>query len=126
MRVSGQFWLWKGFTPTKSTKTHISKQKQRRQHFYVLKKHLRGKKSLIRLFAFLYFLCAFCTFYEWNKKDSIFICIRTSKRKKIAYLTCCAFCTFYAFYVYKKHLRGRKLLVCILCFWCEWNLLVKK
>ena len=29
-----------------------------------------------------------------NKKDSIFMCIKTSKRKKIACLTFCAFCVF--------------------------------
>ena len=31
----------------KSTKTHISKQKQKRQHFYVHKKHLKGRKLLV-------------------------------------------------------------------------------
>ena len=63
--------LRKDFTRTKSTKTHISKQKHKRQCFYALKKHLRGKKLLIHLFAFLCFLCAFC-----------------------------AFCAFYAFYAF--------------------------
>ena len=43
-------------------KTHIGEQKQKRQRFYALKKHLRGKKLLIRLFACLCFLCAFCAF----------------------------------------------------------------
>ena len=43
---------------TKSIKMHISEQKLKRQHFYALKKHLKGKKSLIRLFAF----SAFCAF----------------------------------------------------------------
>ena len=47
------------------------------------------------------------------KKDSIFMCIETSKRKKIACLT---FCAFHAFYVHKKHLRRGKPLVCVLCF----------
>ena len=42
----------------KRTKTHISKQKQKRQLFYALKKYLRRRKLLIRLFAFLCFLCA--------------------------------------------------------------------
>ena len=50
-----------------------------------------------------------------NKKDSIFMRIKTSKRKKIACLT---FCAFYAFYAHKKHLRGGKSLVCVLCFLC--------
>ena len=38
-----------------------------------------------------------------NKRSSIFMLIKTSKRKKVA---CLAFCAFYAFYAYKKHLRG--------------------
>ena len=54
------FFLRKDFTRTKSTKTHISKQKQKKQRFYALKKYLKGKKLLIRLFGFLCFLCAFC------------------------------------------------------------------
>ena len=43
-----------------------------------------------------------------NKKDSIFMRIKTSKRKKVVCLmfcTFCAFCAFYAFYAHKKHLR---------------------
>ena len=35
------FFKRKDFTRTKCTKTHISKQKQKRQHFYAHKKHLR-------------------------------------------------------------------------------------
>ena len=67
-----------------------------------------------------------------NKKDTIFMHIKTSKRKKIACLTFFAFCAFYAFYAFyphKKHLRGGKSLVyvlCFLCFLCVWNPLVKK
>ena len=49
------FLLRKDFT---RTKTHISKQKQKCS-CYALKKHLRRRKSFIRLFTFLYFLCAF-------------------------------------------------------------------
>ena len=37
----------KDFTRTKSTKTQISEQKQKRQRFYALEKHLRGRKLLI-------------------------------------------------------------------------------
>ena len=33
-------------TITNSPKTHASKQKQKRQHFYMLTKHLRGRKYL--------------------------------------------------------------------------------
>ena len=51
-----------------------------------LKKHLRGRKSLIRLFAFLCFLCAFCAF----------LCVKQKRQH---------------FYAHKKHLRGRKSLV---------------
>ena len=43
-------------------KTHISKQKQKKAAFFAHKKHLRGRKSLIRLFSFLYFLCFFVLF----------------------------------------------------------------
>ena len=31
--------------------------KAKKRYFYAHKNHLKGKKSLIRLFAFLYFLC---------------------------------------------------------------------
>ena len=37
------FFKRKDFTRTKSTKAHVSEQKQKRQRFYALKKHLRGK-----------------------------------------------------------------------------------
>ena len=56
------FFLRKDFThkkkAQKAQKTHISEQKQKRQRFHELKKHLRRRKSLIRLFAFLCPLCA--------------------------------------------------------------------
>ena len=67
------FFKRKDFTRTKSTKTHISEQKQKRQHFYALKKHLRGRKSLIRLFAFLCFLCVFCAFCA-------FLCVKQRRQ----------------------------------------------
>ena len=88
------FFLQKDFTRTQGTKTHISEQKQKRQCFYVLKKHLRGKKSVICLFAFYAFYVLFVLFCVWNKKDSIFMLIKTSKKKKVV---CLAFCAFYAF-----------------------------
>ena len=62
------FLLRKDFTRKKSTKTHINEQKQNKKKktvLNVLKKHLRGRKSLVRLHALLCFLCAFfafCTF----------------------------------------------------------------
>ena len=50
-----------------STKTHISKQKQKRHCFYAHKKHLRRKKSLIRIFSFLCFLCVQNLFVKKKK-----------------------------------------------------------
>ena len=45
--------LQKDFRRTQSTKTHISEQQQKKQHFHALKKHLRRRKLLIHLFVFL-------------------------------------------------------------------------
>ena len=124
------FFKQKDFTRTKITKTHVSEQKRKRQRFYALKKHLRGRKLLIHLFPFLCFwcaFCAFCVFFVWNKRDSIFMHIKTSKKKKIACLMFYAFCAFYtfcAFYAHKKHLRGGKSLVCVLCFFVLFMLFV--
>ena len=56
----------------KEHKTHISEQKQKRQHFYVHEKHLRGGKSLVCLFASLWFLCFLC----------FFVCLKFSRKKK--------------------------------------------
>ena len=85
MRVSGQFqtllFVTKRFHTHKKHKTHISEQKQKRQHFYALKKHLRARVSLIRLFAFLCFLCLQNPFVNkkvWNYPDNL-IYISTSK-----------------------------------------------
>ena len=47
------FFLQKDFTRMKKHKMHISEQKQKRQRFYVHKKHLSGGKSLIGLFGSL-------------------------------------------------------------------------
>ena len=66
--------------------------KQKRQHFYAHKKHLRGRKSLFMLFVLF----------------MLFMCIKTSKRRKVA---CLHFVLFWTFYAHKKHLRERKLLV---------------
>ena len=99
------FFLQEDFTHTNSTKTHTSEQKQKKQHFYAHKKYLSWGKSLVRLLAPLWFLCFLCFLVCETKKDSIFMRIKTSKRKKIACLTFCAF------YAHKKHLRGRKSLV---------------
>ena len=85
---AGFFFLQKDFTRTKSTKTHTSKQKQKRQHFYAHKKHLTWGKSLARLSASLWFLCFLC-----------FLCFFVCETKKTAFS--CA----------KKHLTGRKSLV---------------
>ena len=66
------FFKRKDFTRTKSTKTHISKQKQKRQRFFAVQKHLRGRKLLSRLFVFLCFLCAFCAFLCVKQKRQYF------------------------------------------------------
>ena len=63
----------KYFTQTKSTKTHISEQKKRGSVLNALKKRLRGRKSLIHLFAFLCFLCAFCAFCA-------FLCVKQRRQ----------------------------------------------
>ena len=51
MRASGQFYFFyeKISHAQKAQKAHISEQK--------LKKHLKRRKSLIRLFAFMLFMC---------------------------------------------------------------------
>ena len=96
------FFLQEDFALTKSTKMHVREQKQKRQHFYAHKKHLKGGKSLIHLFAFLCFLCtfyAFCAFLCVKQKRQHFYVLKTSKKKKVVCLTFCAFCAyvFYAF-----------------------------
>ena len=122
------FFKRKDFTRTKSTKTHISKRKQKRQRFFAVQKHLRGRKLLSRLFVFLCFLCAFCAFcaiLSVKQKDSIFIRIKISKRKRTCCLTFCAFCTFrafYALYAHQKHLSESPLFAffafCAFCTFC--------
>ena len=79
----------------KKHKTPINERKHKRQRFYALKNHLRGRKSLIRLFTFCAFnaFCAFCAF---------------------AWLYLCAFCAFCAFcscktFSLKENKRGLKL-----------------
>ena len=64
MRVLGQFYFFyeKISHAQKSTKTHISEQKQKKAVLNVLKKRLRGRKLPIRLFRFLCSSCAFCAF----------------------------------------------------------------
>ena len=74
------FFKRKDFIRTKSTKMHISKQKQKRQRFKWVKKNLRGGKSLIHLFAFLCFFMFLC-----------FLCFFT-----------CVFCVFCAFLCVKQ------------------------
>ena len=109
------FFLRKDFTRTKSTKTH-----KKWQHFYALKKHLSGIKSLIRLFAFLcfsYAFCAFLCFFMCKTKQTAFLFAwKTSRRKKIACLRFCAFCAFYA---HKKHLSESRL-VCVCAFYASY------
>ena len=78
MRSLRQFHIFlftKRFHAHKKHKTNISKQKQKRQHFYAHKKHLRGKS---RLFTYLRF-CAFCAFYTF----CAFCALKIFSRKKI-------------------------------------------
>ena len=70
----------------KRTKTKKTKQKnknKKRTVLNALKKHLRVKKSPIRLFAFSCFLCVFSTFYAFlcvKQKKTVFLCAeKTSK-----------------------------------------------
>ena len=89
--------------------THTSEQKQKRQHFYADKKHLRGRKSLVwrfLLFTLFTFFTRFCAFYAFD-----------------VFYVFCAFYSFYAFYSFcafftlfvrvkssrKKKERGLKL-----------------
>ena len=82
MRLSRQFqtflfFFTRRFHTHKKHKTHISEQKQKRQHFYPHKKHLREGKSLLRLFAslrFLSFLCFLCFL-------CFFLCVKFSRKK---------------------------------------------
>ena len=65
----------------KEHKTHISEQKQKRQHFYVHKKHPRGGKSLVCLFASLWFLCFLCSLC-FLCFLCFFVCLKFSRKKK--------------------------------------------
>ena len=75
MRLLGQyqtflFFLQKDFTRTKSTKTDISEQKQKRQRFKCAYKTSKGRKvacSPICVFMlFMCFLCFLCFLCMWN------------------------------------------------------------
>ena len=80
------FFLWEDFTCTKSIKIHISEQKQKRQHFNALKKHLRRKKviySLICVFMLFMLFFVLFTFYALFVVFALFVL--------------CSFCAFYAF-----------------------------
>ena len=69
--------------------------------------------------------CAFCVFLCVKTKKTGFLCSKkTSKKKKIAYLTFCAIYAFYAFYAF--YLRKKRLRFLLLCFLCVSNFLVKK
>ena len=61
---------------------HISEQKQKRQRFYVLKKHLRGKKLFIHLSAFLCFLCVFFVLFALFVLYVLFVLAKFFRKKK--------------------------------------------
>ena len=85
------FFLRKYFTHIKSTKSTKCTwaNKNKKAAFHALKKHLRRKKSLIRLFAvlcflwFLCFLCFFCFLCVWN----LFVKKKKKKEFKTALIT---------------------------------------
>ena len=85
MRVSRKFqtfsffFLQKDFASIKSIKTHIREQKQKRLRFNALKKHLRGKKSFIGLFAFLWLY----PFLHFLVLFMLFLCLQNLFVKKI-------------------------------------------
>ena len=94
----------KRFYTYKKHKALTIEQKQKRQYFYVPKKHLRGRKSLIRLFAFLCFLvflcflCFLCFLY--------FLCFYLVASLCFSYFLC--FLCFLCFLWF----------LCFLCFLC--------
>ena len=103
MRPSGQFqtsfFFTRKFHTHKKHKTHISEQKQKRQHFYAHKKHLRGRESLVWCFV-LFTLFTLFTLFRLFMLFTLFMLVFA----------------FYAFFCF----------LCFLCFLCVWNLLVKK
>ena len=108
MRVSGQFYFFtKRFHTHKKHKNAYKRTKTKKAVLNALKKHLRGRKLLVRLFAFLCFLCAFCV---QNKEGSILIRIKNIWEEENRLLTICAFC------VYKKHLSESRLFCVFVLF----------
>ena len=83
MRSSRQFqtFLRKDFARTKRIQANKNK---KWQHFYAHKKHLRGRKSLVHLFASLCFLCFFVLFVLFGLAKSF---RKKIKRFKIALIT---------------------------------------
>ena len=104
MRPSGQFqtcfFFTRKFHTHKKYKTHISEQKQKRQHFYAHKKHLRGRESLVWCFVlftlftlftlfmlfmlFTLFMLVFCflCFFLLFVLFVLFVCVNSSCKKK--------------------------------------------
>ena len=99
------FFQTKRFHTHEKHRNSYKRTKTKKAVLNALKKtHLRGRKSFVRLHAFLRFLCAF-------------------------YVLFCAFCAFYAFYAFygnKKDLSESRLFafcafcafLCFLCFLC--------
>ena len=107
-RQQGNFKLLfftKRFYTHKKHKTHISEQKEKRQRFYALKKHLRRRKSIVRLYTFcafyaLYAFCACYAFYAFCAFAWLRLCAFYAFCA-FAWLRLCAFYAFCAFYVCK-------------------------
>ena len=112
----------KRFHTHKKHKNAHKQTKTKKTVLNMLKKHLKGRKSLVCLYEFLRFLCAFYAFLCVKQKDNIFMRMKTSKRKKVA---CLKFFAFYAFCVCIKRLSESRLFD-VLCFLCVWNLFLRK
>ena len=75
-----------------------------------LKKHLTERKSLVCLYAFLYFLCV---------KDNIFMRNKNVLEEESHLFTFCTFHAFCTFCGYKKHLSESRLFTfCTFCAFC--------
>ena len=82
------FFLREDFTCTKSIKTHISEQKQKRQHFNALKKHLRRKKVIYSLYSLICVFMLFMLFFVLFTFYALFVVF--------ALFVLCSFCAFCA------------------------------
>ena len=119
MRVSGQFYFlnthWKHKNVHKRTKT-------KKAVLNAFKNHLRGKKSLVPLFAFLCFLCAFCAFLCVNQRRQHFYAHKKHLRRRKSLVWHRTFYAFYPLYPHKNHLsESRMFALCAFCAFCPFR-----